>query len=366
MKSISTRSPSRPRRQYQSKAGARPSGPEGRNEQVRFRLEVGRAEADDLRQAVEPDREARGRQVRPAELGHQLVVAPAPGHRALGAELAGLDLEGGPGVVIEPPHQARVDEVADRKRVECGLEGIEVPAAVGAQVIEDRGRPGQGLTAAGHLAVEHPQRVLVPAPQAVLAQHVTDRAQHGGERRAEPRPAGIAAERVHVGFDVSYLQPLEEGRQDEDQLGVHQRRAHPEDLGVDLGELPVAPLLGSFAPEHRADGVEPLHGVGRVQLVLDVGPHDGGRGLRAQGDHLPAAVGEGVHLLFDDVRVLADAALEELGPFHDRDPYLTEPEPLEQLLGGALDRLPELHLAGQNVLEASNQLNHEPALPLFA
>ncbi len=161
-----------------------------------------------------------------------------------------------------------------------------------------------------------------------------------------------------MGLHVLGLKPSQQCDQQEDQLGVGQRRSHAEDLGVDLVELPVAALLGSLAPEHRADHVEPLDRVGRIELVLDVGAHDGGRGLGPQGDHVSAAVGKGVHLLLDDVGVFADAALEEFGLLHDRDADLPKPEAFEKRPRVLLDLLPEFDLAGQDVLEAANQLNH--------
>ncbi len=49
----------------------------------------------------------------------------------------------------------------------------------------------------------------------------------------------------------------------------------------------VAPFLRPFVPEHRPDGVEFLQDGVRVQLVLDVGPDDGRRCLRAQGSQSP-------------------------------------------------------------------------------
>src|SRR3990172_2037986 len=48
---------------------------------------------------------------RAAKLGYEVVVPAACGYRVLGtqARISGY-LEGGPGVVIEPPYHARVDE----------------------------------------------------------------------------------------------------------------------------------------------------------------------------------------------------------------------------------------------------------------
>ncbi len=60
---------------------------------------------DDFRQAVETDGKADGRDLRPAQGADQSIVAPTARYGTLGAQRAGLDLEGGAGVVIQPAHQ---------------------------------------------------------------------------------------------------------------------------------------------------------------------------------------------------------------------------------------------------------------------
>ncbi len=161
-----------------------------------------------------------------------------------------------------------------------------------------------------------------------------------------------------MGRDVGHLEALTEGHQQKNQLGIHQRRGHPEDLGVDLIKLPVAPLLGPLAAKHGADGVELAHRVLGVKPVLDVGAHHRGGRLRTQGQQVALAVGEGVHLFFDDVGVFADAAGEQFGFLHDGNADLGKTEFFKKGGGRFLDVLPELHLAGQNVLETSDKLDH--------
>ena len=57
----------------------------------------------------------------------------------------------------------------------------------------------------------------------------------------------------------------------------------------------------------------------RSQLVLDQGAHAAGCSFRTQGQQLTVqAVGEGVHLLFDDVGHLADCPLEQGRRLDDR------------------------------------------------
>ena len=63
-----------------------------------------------------------------------------------------------------------------------------------------------------------------------------------------------------------------------------------------------------------------------VKAVLQVGPHDRGRCLGPHRQGFLAAVREGVHLFFDDVRRLTDRALEELRLLQDGENDLAEPE----------------------------------------
>ena len=52
--------------------------------------------------------------------------------------------------------------------------------------------------------------------------------------------------------------------------------------------------------------------------MLDVGAHDSGGGLRAERPCLFGARRDAEELLLDNVRHLADAALEDLGLFDER------------------------------------------------
>jgi hypothetical protein len=67
--------------------------------------------------------------------------------------------------------------------------------------------------------------------------------------------------------------PPEKGHAHVNELGVHVRGIHPEDLGVDLVKLAVSPLLGPLFSEHRTDGVKPGRRIGGINLVLDIGTH---------------------------------------------------------------------------------------------
>ena len=67
-------------------------------------------------QAFDAARPADAGRRRPAQLGDQPVIAATAQHRALGADMAGHELEGGMGVVVEAAHQAGIDLERDAGR----------------------------------------------------------------------------------------------------------------------------------------------------------------------------------------------------------------------------------------------------------
>ena len=149
-------------------------------------------------------------------------------------------------------------------------------------------------------------------------------------------------------------------RQVED-LGVDRRVLDAEHLDVQLVELAVTPLLRPLVPEHRADAVELRHRHRLLEAVLDEGAHDAGRRLGPEGDALAPLVGEGVHLLLDDVGGLAGALGEQFLALDDGRAQLGVPVPLEDAAGRRLDELPPLDLARQDVTCSADGWNHARA-----
>ena len=155
-------------------------------------------------------------------------------------------------------------------------------------------------------------------------------------------------------FNISDFQPREQGDQQKNKLDVSQPGLDTKDLGINLIKLPVSSLLGTLPAKHGADGVKFLDRIRGIQSMLNVGPHNRGRGFRAQGNQTAFAIRKSVHLLFDNVGILTDAAGKEFGALHDGDTDLLKTEILQKLPRNRFDCLPELDFAGKNVLKTSD------------
>ena len=134
------------------------------------------------------------------------------------------------------------------------------------------------------------------------------------------RPAGGVADRVEVDLDAREPGVAVEARAELDDLGVDGRPGVADRLDVELPELAVAAGLRPVVAEHRP-GLGQLHRLRPgLHPVLDIGPDDAGRRLRAERPCL-AFLGprrEPEELLLDDVGDLADAALEDVGLLEQR------------------------------------------------
>jgi hypothetical protein len=111
-------------------------------------------------------------------------------------------------------------------------------------------------------------------------------------------------------------------------------------FGVDLVELPVTALLRTFVTEHGAAGPHALRPI-VGEVVLDRRADDAGGRFRTQRERLAVQlVLERIHLMLDDVRVLADAAHEQRGRFHDRHAHVPVPVLRKHGTRGVLETLP--------------------------
>ncbi len=129
-------------------------------------------------------------------------------------------------------------------------------------------------------------------------------------------------------------------------------------------ELPVAPLLRALVAEHGACVPQPLAAV--VQdAVLDPRAHDARGLLRPQRQAVAVAIGEGVHLLLDDVGDFTDGPLEQLGPLEQRCSDLGIAIGAHEGAHVAFEPLPRRGLGRQHVVHATDcadRLRHRVGL----
>jgi hypothetical protein len=226
---------------------------------------------------------------------------------------------------------------------------------------EDR-RVGQQAPVALVLGVQDPQWIAREPAARVLGEPGLEGRQVVDQRRAIGGTALGVAERVDLEPRVvphaEAAQDLHAGR---DHLDVGLGLGHADQLDADLVELALAALLRPLVAEHRP-GIEEFqrHVLGEAERRHRA--RDAGGVLRPQHDVLPALVGEGVHLLGDDVGRVAEAALEDVDELEDRRDDLRE---AVERSGGAR-RLRHLavaaHVLAENVVRAPDGLKrwHEP------
>ncbi|OQC34731.1 MAG: hypothetical protein BWX64_02729 [Acidobacteria bacterium ADurb.Bin051] len=300
-----------------------------------------RAGRQDLEQTVGADREADGIGRRAAELLDEPLVGAAAADRVLGSEIARDDLEDGVRVVVETAHQPGLDAVGHAEAVEVGAHRREMLPARRREVVGEPGRRREQLLLGGILAVEDPERVRPEAPAALLAELGRARLEVGEERGPVGGARRGVPDRVEQHRELREAEPAQEGDEQQQDLDVRSRPPPAEQLGADLVELPVAPPLRPLVAELRPEVVEAHRLRQRLHPVLDVGAADRRGALRAQGEAAPAAVGEGVHLLADDVGRLPDAAGEELRLLEDRGADLPVAVEREGAVHLGLHRRPE-------------------------
>ena len=103
----------------------------------------------------------------------------------------------------------------------------------------------------------------------------------------------------------------------------------------------------------QADGLGPLEHLLKVEVVLDGGAHQAGRAFRAQRQALAVElVLEGVHLLLDNVRHLADAAHKQLRVLDDGRAHIAVGKAPHQIAHLRFQPLPAGGLAGKDVVHA--------------
>ncbi len=174
----------------------------------------------DALEAAAPAHAGRGRA---ADLLDEPVVAAAAADAALRAEAVGLELEGGARVVVEAAHQAEVEVRLQTRPLHEPQDRVEVPATVGAQVVDEARRLVEHGAAALDLAVEGAQRIEVEPFEALAAELALSPAQVAAQRVDVGRAAGGVAHAVHVEPHALDAQFREDRRQQRDHLRVDRR-----------------------------------------------------------------------------------------------------------------------------------------------
>ena len=83
-------------------------------------------------------------------------------------------------------------------------------------------------------------------------------------------------------------------------------------------ELAHAPLLRALIAKHGTGGEQAAHAFAGMPGILDIGPHDTGRGFRPQGHEAVVTVGKGEHFLLHHIGFLTDGTPEQIGKFQHR------------------------------------------------
>ena len=217
------------------------------------------------------------------------------------------------------------------------------------------------------LAVEHAQRIGLRAALAVGAHLPNDRLERGAQCLDVARPVSGGTDGVDQQAPSRDAQLIEQRGQHLQHFGIAQWRlgsgtGWPDDLRADLEELAVAALLRTLATELRTDVVELLQQALLAEFVLDIGADYAGGILRPQGERLrllrlcARLVLPRVHLLGDDVGLLAHAAGEELGVLEDGGADLAEVVAREDAARGGVDMVPQLGFGRQEVAGAAHSL----------
>jgi hypothetical protein len=313
-----------------------------------------------LKQQYKPfhaDRKAYCRHIRSAQIAHQAVISASPADCVLGAEPVGNHLEGRTHIIIEAANDARVYNITGPEFFKMSFHGIEMSTAIFAYVVDKHWSAFEQGPALFDFAVENAERVGLFSTQTVRAEPVSLFCKKILENIPVNIPAVGTAQRIDVENDPGNADPVHKQAQHVHHLGIDHRAVNAEDLGVDLMKLPVASLLGTLVPEHRSDLIEFQRRRIGMERMLYIRPHDRSRRLRAQGQPLAVPVLEGVHLFFNDIGALSDAAREKLQLLRHGRPYFAVTEVLEDLPRRVFNLLPPAGLVRQYIVHPSNGLN---------
>ena len=264
-----------------------------------------------------------------------------------------LVLEDGPRVVVETANQLGIELV---RNLLCGQSFPDDAERLGAgrtEMIDDMRRLALQRLVLRVFRIKEAQWVLLEPGPAFLAEIGQVRSVILPQQLAIGRPADFIADAVQVQRDPGHLQGRKPVPSKRDGLDVEQRAAVTDRFDPELMQLTKASGLRPVVAEILTHVVEPHRLRFLVQTGIEVRPHDRGGSLRPQSQRPVATIGEGVHLLGDDVTPLPRAPNKEFGRLKDRglDPLVTKARRL--VLRGSLHRLPVRLLLGQEILCAT-------------
>ena len=171
----------------------------------------------------------------------------------------------------------------------------------------------------------------------------------GAARRAADR----VARDLHV---VAEAEPLEDRLAEQDDLRVRRRLRRAEHLAAELVQLAQAARLRLFVAVAGRLVIHLDREAVIVHAVFEHRAHRAGRALGAQRDGAAALIQKRVHLLFDDVRRVADRALKELRVLEHRRADLGEAVELGLARHHVFDERPFFGFARDDVFRAFRRL----------
>ena len=291
--------------------------------------------------------EANAGSVPPADLLGEAVVPSPTTDRGLPAHLARPDLEDRPGVVVEPSHQAVIQDNRNVLGVQRRFHEGKMLSTRLTQAVDERGRALRDRLAGGNLAVQQPKWVRREAAPTVAAQlvHVA---------------RVVRAQPIDIGWSTHWIADRIELQREISQA----ERSVAERLTVKLVGLAETACLRTIVAKHADETAEP-HRLGeRVHPVLQICPHDGGGSLRAQGEVVASLVQKGIHLLLDYVCHFTGTPPKKARVFEGWRANLLVTIESREAASPPLDVAPVWDVGRQDVLGSTRGLKHTSPLAI--
>src|SRR5579884_631822 len=272
------------------------------------------------------------------------------------------DFERRPHVIVEPPHHARTYLECNAAIAQHRANGVEMRAAVRAQMLLNRGQRVDNGLVLSNFAVENTQRVRFRAALAIAAQLRSDGPETFAKKLHELRPAVLVAHGVEQQLEAAQSRFTQNIDHHFDYFDIGGGRVRSDRFSADLKELPVPAFLRPLTAEHRPAVVELLQPRPLIEAVLDVCAHHRSRRFRSQRERAAVAVLERVHLLPDDIGLFADTARKQGRFLEDRRPDLLVVVAPENVARDRFDMVPHRARRRENIPRPLYRFNHYAVL----